>query len=272
MKKKKQFELSFWVLAVIIIALVIMIIIANALLHDSTDWKEILTDLLNDILSVAIVGVVATIFTKVITDNFFKIKKNNDKLLSFGIENIGEGRSNAADILNLFGNKKTNNYPAEIKLMFISGNGFFKTFFDDIKECLQNSDCKIKILLVSTQEDNKEYIERCERLCPQSTSYISQVNDETIIYLQPLMDQFPNRVEIRYYKDEYRYNFRIAKYRLKDGSFNCLCWWNVQPFNKDSVDLSVGLQGSWNSSDKNLSENIFNHLDNGFDLIWDNYR
>ena len=86
------------------------------------------------------------------------------------------------------------------------------------------------------------------------------------------MDQFPNRVEIRYYKDEYRYNFRIAKYRLKDGSFNCLCWWNVQPFNKDSVDLSVGLQGSWNSSDKNLSENIFNHLDNGFDLIWDNYR
>lgn len=63
MKKKKQFELSFWVLAVIIIALVIMIIIANALLHDSTDWKEILTDLLNDILSVAIVGVVATIFT-----------------------------------------------------------------------------------------------------------------------------------------------------------------------------------------------------------------
>lgn len=272
MKKNRRPELSFIILTVIILVLVALIIVANVVLQNETDWKKILTDLLNDILSVAIVGVVATIFTKVISDNFFKIKKNNDKLLSFGVNRIGEGKSTVEDTLNLFGNQKLKKYPSLIKLMFITGNGFFKAFEKDLVECLQNSDCSIKILLMSIDDGNKDYIDRCEFLCPQKTPYIKQLTDETLAVLNPLIEKFPNRIEIRYFKDEYRYNFRIAQYRIKDGSFDNICWLNIQPFNKDAIDLSIGLTGSWNDCMKNVEENIFYQLDLGFDLIWNKYE
>lgn len=51
-----------------------------------------------------------------------------------------------------------------------------------------------------------------------------------------------------------------------------MCWLNIQPFNKDAVDLSVGLTGSWSSTDKNIQENMFYQSDKGFDLIWDKYN
>ena len=108
MKRRKGFGISFYIFAAILIVLVILIILANIFLQENADWKSILTDLLNDILSVAIVGVIATLFTKIISDNFFKIKRNNDKLLSFGVDKIGEGKSTAEDIINLFGDAKTN--------------------------------------------------------------------------------------------------------------------------------------------------------------------
>ncbi len=204
-------------------------------------------------------------------NNFFKIKRNNDKLLSFGVDKIGEGKSTAEDIINLFGDAKTNKYPSEIKLMFITGDGFFKTFKNDIVECLQNSECNIKILLMSIY-DNNDYIKRCEEICPQEVPYLKQTTETTLPILNAISKRFPNRIEIRYYKDEYRYNFRIAKYRIKDGTFDNMCWLNIQPFNKDAVDLSVGLTGSWSSTDKNIQENMFYQLDKGFDLIWDKYN
>lgn len=272
MRKSRKPEISFIILTLCILILVSIIIVANVFFQDETDWKKIVTDLLNDILSVAIVGVVATIFTKIISDNFFKIKKNNDKLISFGVDKIGEGKSTVEDTVNLFGNEKLKKYPSEIKLMFITGNGFFKTFEKDLVECLQNSDCSVKILLMSIDEENKDYIDRCEYLCPQKLPYSKQLTDETLVILNPLMQKFPGRIEIRYFKDEYRYNFRIAQYRIKDGSCDNMCWLNIQPFSKDAIDLSIGLAGSWNDSDKNIEENIFYQLDKGFNLIWEKYK
>ena len=46
-------------------------------------------DLLNSLLSAVTVGVIATMFTQIITNNIAKIKKNNDKLKEFGVEYIG---------------------------------------------------------------------------------------------------------------------------------------------------------------------------------------
>ena len=120
--------------------------------------------------------------------------------------------------------------------------------------------------------DNNDYIKRCEEICPQEVPYLKQTTETTLPILNTISKRFPNRIEIRYYKDEYRYNFRIAKYRIKDGTFDNMCWLNIQPFNKDAVDLSVGLTGSWSSTDKNIQENMFYQLDKGFDLIWDKYN
>lgn len=139
MKRRKRFEISFTVFAAILLIVIILIVLANVLLQEEGDWKKILTDLLNDILSVAVVGVIATFFTKIISDNFFKVKRNNNKLLSFGVERVGEGKSTANDIIDLFGDKKADNYPSEIKLMFITGNKFFDEYQEDIEECLSKS-------------------------------------------------------------------------------------------------------------------------------------
>ena len=68
MKRRKGFGISFYIFAAILIVLVILIILANIFLQENADWKSILTDLLNDILSVAIVGVIATLFTKIISE------------------------------------------------------------------------------------------------------------------------------------------------------------------------------------------------------------
>lgn len=269
--KRNKLNISIITFIIILVAFVVGIIIANIILQEPEDWKIIMSGLLNDLLSVSVVGVVATVFSKIISDNFFKIKKNNDKLMSFGVNKIGGGKSSTEDIINLFGNKKKDNYPEVIKLLFITGNGFFATFEKDISECLKNSNCIIKILLMSTEDDNKAYIERCEAMCPQNKPYANQLKDETLVILNRLNQKFPNRIEVRYFKDEYRYNFRIVQYRKKDGSYNNICWLNIQPFNKDAVDLSVGLTGSWDDSTKNLEENIFYQLDKGFDFIWNKY-
>lgn len=194
MKRRKGFGISFYIFAAILIVLVILIILANFFLQENADWKSILTDLLNDILSVAIVGVIATFFTKIISDNFFKIKRNNDKLLSFGVDKIGGGKSTAEDIINLFGDVKTNKYPSEIKLMFITGDGFFKTFKNDIVECLQNSEFNIKILLMSIN-DNNDYIKRCEEICPQDVPYFNQTTETTLPILNAISERFPNRLK-----------------------------------------------------------------------------
>lgn len=266
--KKKKFEFGFIALAITILAIVIAIIIANILLQGIADWKKVLLDLLNDILSVAIVGVIATIFTKIISDNFFKIKRNNEKLTSFGIDYIGGGISSKKDTANLFGEKI---FPSVIKLMFITGDGFFKTFEENLKYCLDNSNCEIKILLMSVVENNAEYVKRMEYLCPQSTPYAEQIKSKSLKIIQPLKEKYKDRINVRYYRDEYRYNFRIAQYDSADGR-NYKCWLNIQPFNKDAVSLSVGLQGGWNDNQENLDTNIFNYLNEGFDLLWNKYE
>jgi hypothetical protein len=225
-------------------------------------------------LSAVTVGVIATLFTQIITNNIAKIKRNNDKLKEFGVEYIGTGISTPKDTLHLFGNRYTKKFPSEIKLLFISGNGFFKHFQEELLQCVKYSDCTVKILLLATDAENAAYAARAERLCPQETSYFDQVNGESIPRLKEVIGQLEEnkkkQIKLRFYKDEYRYNFRIAKYCSGDDIAG-KCWLNIQPFNRDAVDLSVGLDGEWTNESQSES-NIFELLDQGFDQLWKDYE
>ena len=275
--KKRKFNstaTALWTLIVITIVICVAMIVLNVLYQTPEDWKNILWSLLDSLLSVVLFGGIATLFTQIISHNILKVKKNNDKLKEFGVEYIGEGESTPEDTLNLFGNKYKKRYPSEIKIMFISGNGFFRIFKNELLECLRNSDCVVKILLLSTDSTNAEYAKRMEDMCPQKNTYFHQVDEEAIPILKSILSHIDEskrgQLQLRFYKDEYRYNFRIAKY-FEDGGITGKCWLNIQPFNRDAVDVSVGLNGGWDDK-ANSKNNIYKLLDKGFDDLWLTYE
>lgn len=84
------------------------------------------------------------------------------------------------------------------------------------------------------------------------------------------MDEIHRRlIHIRFFKDEYRYNFRISKYCDEDNNVLGHCWLNIQPFNRDAVDMSIALNGEW---DTYSEDNFFAVLDEGFDRLWEKYE
>lgn len=276
MKKRKRDStgLALWILIFTMLAIISAIIFLNIRMQSLSDMKSLLLNLLNSLLSAVTVGLIATTFTKIVANNMAKVKRNNEKLNEFGVEYIGTGRSTKKDTVRLFGNKYTGEYPDEIKLLFISGNGYFSRFNKEMLQCVQNSNCIVKILLLSTSAENNEYISRMEYMCPQKTSYSDQVNKESLPILQSVVDNLEqnkkDHIQVRFYKDEYRYNFRISKY-CSDESVYGKCWLNIQPFNRDAVDVSIGLNGSW-GNDNYTDSNIFELLDIGFDQLWDKYK
>lgn len=276
--KKRGFDsttTALWVLIFVMIVLAVAIVFVNVCLQSESDMKETLLDSLNSLISAVIVGVIGTMFTKIIVDNLAKVKRNNDKLKEFGTEYIGTGESTKKDVLHLFGNKYINEYPKEIKLMFISGNIFINKFKKELLNCLQQSDCIVKILLISTDPLNQEYAKRMEKICPQKEPYHCQVNNKSINVLKSIANQLNDsnkrsQLKLRFYRDEYRYNFRIAKYCSGDNIAG-KCWINVQPLNRDAVEVSIGLYGEWNN-ETSSDNNIYELLDEAFDKLWDEYE
>lgn len=275
--KKRGFDSTtkaLWVLIFVMIVLAVAIVLVNVCLQSESDMKEILLDLLNSLISAVIVGAIGTMFTKIIVDNLAKVKRNNDKLKEFGVEYIGDGESTKKDILCLFGNKYTKEYPKEIKIMYISGDNFFKDYEKELKNCLQESDCIVKVLLVSTCHQNRDFLNRMENICSQTESYCYQVNNKSIPTLQTIVNGLnrgkKKQLKLRFYKDEYRYNFRIAKYCTQNDVAG-KCWVNVAPLNRNAKDTSIGLYGEWNNAISSAN-NIFESLDEAFDKLWDEYK
>jgi hypothetical protein len=254
------------------IVIIVGIIIFNLAFQTKNDWKTIGADLIASLLSAITVSLIIGTFTKIISDNILKIEKNDRWLKSFGVDKIGGGRSTHKDTIELFGNPYKNHFPKEVKLLFITGNGFLNHFKNEIITYLKNPTSKLKILLVDVSKSNIDFVERMEAICPQKTSYKDQIEKESLPALREIIAETgaKDRIQLRFFKDEYRYNYRIAKY-LDDENVEIKCWWNVQPFNKDAVDLSIMLHGVCNS-DTPPDNNVVNYLDKGFDFIFDKYK
>ena len=143
----------------------------------------------------------------------------------------------------------------------------------DIERCLKKSDCEIKILLLDTSNENQQYVIRAEEMCPQGHSYWFQIYEQSLKLLQELITKTKcseNRIKVRFYRDEYRYHYRLAKYHNANDSITTKLFMNVQPFNKDAVDVSIGFKGEHNDGIE--GENFITLLDDGFDYLWDKYE
>ena len=233
--------------------------------------KELLYDILSALGIALVVGTLTTVLTKIIEGNFISAATNDKTMRAFGVTNIGTGKSTRKDIKELFGKALFKKYPTEVKILFISGNVFFETFREELLNCIKNSECTVKILLLNTMNpENEGYISRMNSLREQDPTYKAQVEEYTLVTLESIYNELDagdrNRLKVRFYMDEYRYNFRIAK--SDDGRGKC--WLNVEPFVENAFDLSIRLDGQW--SDDSKDGNIFESLDSGFDALWKTYK
>lgn len=230
----------------LMIIIVVTIVIVNMCLQTVDELRELMLSLLNSLLSAVTVGLIVTTFTNIITDNMIKVKKNNQKLREFGVEEIGTGISASKDILRLFGNKYLETYPNEIKMMFITGNTFLRRYKNEILNCIKKGNCEVKILLISTDPSNLEYIGRLDELSHQTIPYVDQVETVSLPTVKSIIDSLDEAqkglIHIRFYRDEYRYNFRIAKYCTNTDDMVGHCWLNIQPFNMNAADYSISLK------------------------------
>ena len=281
MKQKRRINLfsDLWALLGIMLIIVAILIALNIYFQEPETWKNLLFDLMNSLLSALIVGLVIGTFTKVIADRLVSVQKNEMKLSAFGIQEISTGISTEKDCVELFGNSVTRKYPKEIKLLFITGNGFMKEFEHKVYKAIAEGDCIVRILLASTQSENIEYLESMEYMCPQKISYKEQIEEQTKQVIDRIRQRLKdkglteriNNISIRFYRSEYCYNYRISKYVDAHGDVTNMCWLNVQTPTKDAGELSVVLKGA-TDVDTDRCSNMFFRLDEGFDKLWDKYE
>jgi len=275
MRKRNRFSSStaLWIMLILMVTIIAAIISVNIFWQDIMEWKNLAMELMNSLLSAITIGLIVGTFTKIISDHLFAVKRNDQKLALFGIQQISTGVSTTKDVLNLFGNPYKKQYPSEICLSFITGNNFFKTFQHEIVCCLKQG-CYIKVMLASPDEANYGFLKRMEELCPQKERYINQIWQETL----PLVDKIrkeagsaEGKIMVRFYRDEYRYNYRLARYLIGENELKTNFWINISSLNIDAVDSSVVLKGVAYSAEDN-ENSIFKKLDESFSFLWDKYR
>ena len=274
---KKSLSKLFYILLICLILIIGLSIVLITL------KKEILGEALYTIImeidKALILTIIIGTIAKMISNDIYKVKKNDDKMRKIGIYQIGEGKLDNKQANIMFGSNGYE-YPLELKFLFISGDNFTLSFKERMKEAIKQG-CNIKYLIADPIE-SKEYLERSEELCPQSEGhYYEQVYRtlEIIKEIQQETKDYKGSIEVRHYKDEYRYNYRLAIYKQDDNETIRL-WANFQPQDKDAIDLSLGVHGIFDEkyvegntyrSDKESSSIVLS-MNRSFDMIWKKYE
>lgn len=279
--KKTKMSLTFLILlsAFLIAAALTSVLI----IFDDNTMKKSLYNILSEINKALIITIIFGSATKLISDEIIKVKVNDKKMRRLGIYSIGEGKLDKKQTKIMFGGSGYA-YPTELKFCFISGNAFMDKFQPEIMEAIKHG-CKLK-LIIADPIKSKDYLTRAEMVCKQEGkdgSYIDQCIF-TIKLVEKMKNEiqennYPGSIEVRHYHDEYRYNYRIAKYFDPEKGEIIRTWINFQPLNKDAIDQSLTVLGKYDEDyvkeeisrvDKE-SQSIVLSLDTSFDSLWDIY-
>ena len=273
-------------LTLIIIVSAILLAIALSVILAVFD-KERLTEsvyaILLEIDKALIITIILGSVTKIVSSEIFSVKTNDRKMRRLGIYSIGEGRLDKKQASIMFGGGGYL-YPRELKFCFISGNAFMEAFRPQIMKAIENG-CHLK-LLIANPTKSASYLERAERICPQGGKDGSYINQclFTLNFVKEMQREIDEKgyfgkIEIKHYHDEYRYNYRIAKYYDKEKGEIIRTWVNFQPLIKDAIEQSLTVIGRYDEeyvkeelsrSDKE-SQSIVLSLDKSFDELWELY-
>jgi hypothetical protein len=280
--KKRKHSLTFIVL---LSSLVVVIIITSLLIFVKRDkFNDAFFNILYEINKALILTTIFGTITKLISDEIFKVKTNDTKMRQLGIHSIGEGKLDKKQTRIMFGGKGYE-YPSELKFCFISGVVFIKVFTKNIIEAIKNG-CHVKILIADPIKSH-DYLARANTVNNQNGEYGSYIDQchTTIQMVEEIRNYIKEHdltgsIEVRHYIDEYRYNFRIAKFYHNLNDEVIKAWINFQPINKNAIDQSLTVIGNYdeeylkdtNSRVSRESNNIVLSLDESFDMLWDIYK
>lgn len=277
-KKKSPSSLSLFILFAIMITIIILIVVLNFVFQDSNNWRTLLFDLMGDLLSAIVIGLFVGLITKAITEKLFSVQINMKKMRDLGIDGVGTGISTREDIEKMFGTTRLKKkYPCIMKIMFVTGNVFLKTFQQNIIESMDEG-CEVQFLIASPDENNSEYLERISyRYNDGQIDYQKEILEDALKTVKKIRERSknPQNLKVRFYRDEYQNNIRISKYLIEGDHFVSYYWLNVQPLNKAAVDLSIALKGTYDNEVKDSTEeknNLCLASERGFDLLWRKYE
>lgn len=276
----------FWLMLALVVVVLIPIIVLDTLYLDDENWINILTSITKDSVTAVLITFIVGNFFKMITDKFFLIKKNDKLLKKFGVHEIGGGISTLKDKHDIFGCGISKSCPAEIHILSITGDCFLEEFQSDIEACLKQG-CNVKILLVSTKDANREYIKNLENIYGGKENF-AQLVDKSKEIVSGLKKRFNEKISLRFYDNEYFYNYRSATYvktKEKRGCEYNLVYYksiiNIQPFNRNAKDCSISLSGTYSdretsyeksSGKENQDSNIFYNNEKAFEKLWEKYE
>lgn len=276
-KLKPQISLLFLIFLTAALAIILVIIVLGCVYLKQENWVTILTNLTKDAFTAILITSIIGTFYKMLLERFFIIKKNDRLLKKFGVQSVGTGISTGKDKRNIFGNKFLGDYPKEIRMLYVTGIKYLQTFENELEECLENG-CEIKILLISEKEEKGDgvnhYISRLAEMYKTTEDEIIKQLKEVKEKIKDLNELYPNKISIRFYQDEYFYNFRSAAYLYKNDRILYKCNINIQPFNHPASEYSIGLSGTYYDDDeetKKADKNIFVHNNEAFDMLWNKY-
>lgn len=270
--RNKRAYAWFWLVFSCAVIIITVIIGLGCKFLRGENGIQILTSVTKDLITAIVITGGIGLIIKMVSEKFFTVKKNDRLLRNFGVLNVGTGVSTQKDIHNIFGCSLFNGYPQEIRMQFITGNVFLAVFKKEFENCLKH-ECNVKLLLVSTEQENLDFVTRIEACFgKENGEYRQQIEDVKSLVKEINAKGYKGKIRMRFYRDEYFYNFRSAKYC--DEKTNTVLFKaniNVQPFTVPATDCSIGLSGSYKSSDADLEKNIFYLNDRGFDELWEKY-
>lgn len=280
MKKFLKDKINLILLGVIILIIIMTIILW---FNENSGMPRFLYNLIYEAVKALIVTLIIGSVGKIISEEIIKIKKNDEKMKKIGIYSIGEGLLDNKQANIMFGSKH-HKYPKSLKFYFISGVSFLHDFKPRLIKAIQNG-TKIKIMIADPIK-SKGFLERANFLSKQEGKYgnffeqiaksIELVNDLSI---EAFDKNYSGSIEIRHYHDEYRYNFRLAKYYNEENE-EIKAWVNFQPINRDAINLSLTVLGKYDESylkdvgsrSNQENQSIVLSLDKAFDSLWDKYQ
>lgn len=265
-------------LILIISSILVLIITALLIFVNPEKMNKSLHDILYEINKALILTTIFGTVTKIISDEIIKVKTNDKRMKQLGIHSIGEGRLDKKQTNIMFGGNG-HPYPNELKFIFMNGINFFRDFNNHIITAIKNG-CHVKVLIADPVK-SVDYIKRSNYLNEQDSLPGISIVTDNINKLSAFVKEnnYPGSIEVRHYIDEYRYNYRIAKfYHSKDESIKA--WINFQPINKIAINQSLTVIGGFDedylkeakSRVSKESDNIVISLDESFDTLWDLYQ
>ncbi len=281
MKKRKVSLTLIILISAFLVALLLTLIL---IIFDENVIKESLRSILLEINKALIITIIFGSATKLISNEIISVKINDKKMRKLGIYSIGEGKLDKKQAAIMFGSS-VYAYPCELKFCFISGNAFMEKFKPEMMEAIKHG-CKIKVLIADPIK-SKDYLRRAELICKQEGkdgSYIDQcyftINLVNEMKKEIDQNQYLGSIELRHYHDEYRYNYRIAKYFDQEKGEVIRTWINFQPLNKDAIEQSLTVLGKYDedyvkeeiSRVERESQSIVLSIDESFDTLWNIYK